>query len=164
MNKIINGWETCKPNAQGLYAFHGLSYLDQEFNLVPLILLSNITHNFKFKEDFNLDLNKEPTVLVTHPYNSDLGNNELTDDDSIAEKIEIFTPTVSGSPSNIYIDKFNTSFVQSANKLLQNCVDKFPLPHANFAVMLNGVPVDLNATLADAGLTDGCQVDLVSLE
>ena len=31
MNKIINGWETCKPNAQGLYAFHGLSYLDQEF-------------------------------------------------------------------------------------------------------------------------------------
>ena len=50
------------------------------------------------------------------------------------------------------------------NKLLQNCVDKFPLPHANFAVMLNGVPVDLNATLADAGLTDGCQVDLVSLE
>ena len=50
------------------------------------------------------------------------------------------------------------------NKLLQNCVDKFPLPHANFAVMLNGVPVDLNATLADAGLTDGCQVDIVSLE
>ena len=27
----------------------------------------------KFKEEFYLDLNKEPTVLVTHPYNSDLG-------------------------------------------------------------------------------------------
>jgi len=50
------------------------------------------------------------------------------------------------------------------NKLLQNCVDKFPLPHTNFAVMLNGVAVDINATLADAGLTDGCQVDLVPLE
>ena len=50
------------------------------------------------------------------------------------------------------------------NKLLQNCVEKFPLPHSNFAVMLNGVAVDINATLADAGLADGSQVDLVSLE
>jgi len=50
------------------------------------------------------------------------------------------------------------------NKLLQNCVGKFPLPHANFAVMLNGVAVDINATLEGAGLTDGCQVDLVPLE
>ena len=50
------------------------------------------------------------------------------------------------------------------NKLLQNCVGKFPLPHANFAVMLNGVAVDNNLTLADAGLTDKCQVDLVPLE
>ena len=50
------------------------------------------------------------------------------------------------------------------NKLLQNCVSKFPLPHPNFAVMLNGVPVDLNLTLQDAGLIDGCQVDLVPLE
>ena len=70
----------------------------------------------------------------------------------------VVTPTVApvaakAVPSNMPV-----------NKLLQNCVDKFPLPHANFAVMLNGVPVDLNATLADAGLTDGCQVDLVSLE
>ena len=50
------------------------------------------------------------------------------------------------------------------NKLLQNCVGKFPLPHANFAVMLNGVAVDINISLEDAGLTDGCQVDLVPLE
>ncbi|MEC8875175.1 MAG: CARDB domain-containing protein, partial [Candidatus Thermoplasmatota archaeon] len=50
------------------------------------------------------------------------------------------------------------------NKLLQNCVGKFPLPHANFAVMLNGVAVDINLSLEDAGLTDGCQVDLVPLE
>ena len=50
------------------------------------------------------------------------------------------------------------------NKLLQNCVGKFPLPHANFAVMLNGVAVDINLSLEDAGLIDGCQVDLVPLE
>ena len=30
-NKIIDGWEICKPNAKGLYAFHALSYLDNEF-------------------------------------------------------------------------------------------------------------------------------------
>ena len=50
------------------------------------------------------------------------------------------------------------------NKLLQNCIEKFQLPHANFAVMLNGVAVDVNLSLADAGLTDSCQIDLVPLE
>jgi hypothetical protein len=50
------------------------------------------------------------------------------------------------------------------NKLLQNCIEKFQLPHANFAVMLNGASVDVNLSLADAGLTDSCQIDLVPLE
>ena len=50
------------------------------------------------------------------------------------------------------------------NKLLQNCIEKFQLPHSNFAVMLNGAPVDVNLSLADAGLSDSCQIDLVPLE
>ena len=49
-------------------------------------------------------------------------------------------------------------------KLVQNCVQKFPLPHANFAVHLDGQPVDSNLSLADAGITDGAAVELVPLE
>ena len=49
-------------------------------------------------------------------------------------------------------------------KLVQNCVQKFPLPHANFVVHLDGQPVDSNLSLADAGFTDGAAVELVSLE
>ena len=45
-----------------------------------------------------------------------------------------------------------------------NCIEKFQLPHSNFAVMLNGAPVDVNLSLADAGLSDSCQIDLVPLE
>ena len=40
----------------------------------------------KFKEDFYLDLNKEPTVLVTHPYYPDLGNKGPDDDSLLVEK------------------------------------------------------------------------------
>ena len=50
------------------------------------------------------------------------------------------------------------------NKLLQNCIQNFQLAHANFSVNLNGVPVDTNSTLAESGMTDGCQIDLVPLE
>ena len=32
------------------------------------------------------------------------------------------------------------------------------------AIMLNGAAVDVNLSLADAGLTDSCQIDLVPLE
>ena len=67
--------------------------------------------------------------------------------------------TVDGKTANVKVPSN-----MPVNKLLQNCVGKFPLPHANFAVMLNGVAVDNNLTLADAGLTDKCQVDLVPLE
>ena len=67
--------------------------------------------------------------------------------------------TIDGKTANVKVPSN-----MPVNKLLQNCVGKFPLPHANFAVMLNGVAVDNNLTLADAGLTDKCQVDLVPLE
>jgi len=67
--------------------------------------------------------------------------------------------TVDGKTANVKVPSN-----MPVNKLLQNCVGKFPLPHANFAVTLNGVAVDLNLSLEDAGLTDGCQVDLVPLE
>ena len=67
--------------------------------------------------------------------------------------------TIDGKTANVKVPSN-----MPVNKLLQNCVGKFPLPHANFAVMLNGVAVDINATLEGAGLTDGCQVDLVPLE
>jgi uncharacterized membrane protein len=67
--------------------------------------------------------------------------------------------TIDGKTANVKVPSN-----MPVNKLLQNCVGKFPLPHANFAVMLNGVAVDINLSLIDAGLTDGCQVDLVPLE
>jgi hypothetical protein len=67
--------------------------------------------------------------------------------------------TIDGKTANVKVPSN-----MPVDKLLQNCVGKFPLPHANFAVMLNGVAVDINLSLEDAGLTDGCQVDLVPLE
>ena len=93
---------------------------------------------------------------------------EVDDEESTGEE------TVAAPPSKISVAIVSTIDGKTANvkvpsnmpvnKLLQNCVGKFPLPHANFAVMLNGVAVDNNLTLADAGLTDKCQVDLVPLE
>ena len=43
----------------------------------------------KFKEDFYLNINKEPTVLVTHPYYPDLGE-EGTEDDSLKVEKQSF--------------------------------------------------------------------------
>jgi hypothetical protein len=93
------------------------------------------------------------------------------DDDESEEGDEDQAPA---PPSKIAVAIVSTMDGKTANvkvptnmpvdKLLQNCVGKFPLPHANFAVMLNGVAVDLNLSLEDAGLIDGCQVDLVPLE
>ena len=44
----------------------------------------------KFKEDFYLDINKEPTVLVTHPYYPDLGE-EGTEEDYSKLKNKVST-------------------------------------------------------------------------
>jgi hypothetical protein len=71
----------------------------------------------------------------------------------------VIVSTVDGKTANVKVPSN-----MPVNKLLQNCVDKFQLPHSNFAVMLNGAPVDVNLSLADAGLIDGCQIDLVPLE
>ena len=71
----------------------------------------------------------------------------------------VIVSTVDGKTANVKVPSN-----MPVNKLLQNCIDKFQLPHANFAVMLNGASVDVNLSLADAGLTDSCQIDLVPLE
>ena len=93
----------------------------------------------------------------------DSGEEESTGDEPVAappSKISVaIVSTIDGKTANVKVPSN-----MPVNKLLQNCVGKFPLPHANFAVMLNGVAVDNNLTLADAGLTDKCQVDLVPLE
>ena len=71
----------------------------------------------------------------------------------------LIVSTVDGKKANVKVPSN-----MPVSKLLQNCIEKFQLPHANFAVMLNGAPVDVNLSLADAGLTDACQIDLVPLE
>ena len=91
------------------------------------------------------------------------GDEESASEEPVAappSKISVaIVSTIDGKTANVKVPSN-----MPVNKLLQNCVGKFPLPHANFAVMLNGVAVDNNLTLADAGLTDKCQVDLVPLE
>ena len=71
----------------------------------------------------------------------------------------VIVSTVDGKTANVKVPS-----IMPVNKLLQNCIEKFQLPHANFSVMLNGAPVDTNLSLTDAGLTDSCQIDLVPLE
>ena len=77
---------------------------------------------------------------------------------------------VSGSINESHWNSLNVLFFTSGSPTLTNIInppsgsDQFDLPHSNFAVMLNGAPVDVNLSLADAGLTDGCQIDLVPLE
>jgi len=81
-------------------------------------------------------------------------------DEGVPSKIGVvIVSTVDGKTANVKVPSN-----MPVNKLLQNCIDKFQLPHSNFAVMLNGAPVDVNLSLADAGLTDSCQIDLVPLE
>ena len=102
------------------------------------------------------------------PVSSSDSEDESDDEEGPAEETAVAPPskisvaivsTIDGKTANVKVPSN-----MPVNKLLQNCVGKFPLPHANFAVMLNGVAVDNNLTLADAGLTDKCQVDLVPLE
>ncbi|MEC8877603.1 MAG: hypothetical protein VX554_00315, partial [Candidatus Thermoplasmatota archaeon] len=56
-------------------------------------------------------------------------------------------------PSNMQVER-----------LVQNCVQKFPLPHANFAAHVNGAAVDSGLSLAEAGLVDGAEIQLVAIE
>ena len=85
---------------------------------------------------------------------------EVGEEAAVPSKIGVvIVSTVDGKTANVKVPSN-----MPVNKLLQNCIDKFQLPHSNFAVMLNGAPVDVNLSLADAGLTDSCQIDLVPLE
>ena len=89
-------------------------------------------------------------------------DDEEADEEAAAAPAKIgvvIVSTVDGKTANVKVPSN-----MPVNKLLQNCIDKFQLPHSNFAVMLNGASVDVNLSLADAGLTDGCQIDLVPLE
>ena len=66
-------------------------YIDVTPPTIDTIRANYVTNNqiilvVKFKEDFYLDLNKEPTVLVTHPYNSDLGEIGSEDDSLLVTK------------------------------------------------------------------------------
>ena len=85
---------------------------------------------------------------------------EVGEEAAVPSKIGVvIVSTVDGKTANVKVPSN-----MPVNKLLQNCIDKFQLPHSNFAVMLNGASVDVNLSLADAGLTDSCQIDLVPLE
>ncbi|MFL3007180.1 MAG: FG-GAP-like repeat-containing protein [Candidatus Neomarinimicrobiota bacterium] len=66
-------------------------YIDVTPPTIDTIRANYVTNNqiilvIKFKEDFYLNLNKEPTVLVTHPYNSDLGEIGSEDDSLLVTK------------------------------------------------------------------------------
>ena len=69
-------------------------YIDVTAPTVDTIRANYVSNNqiiliVKFKEDFYLDLNKEPTVLVTHPRHQDLGLSG-TEDDSLAVEKQSF--------------------------------------------------------------------------
>ena len=63
-------------------------YIDVTAPTIDTIRANYVTNNqiilvIKFKEDFYLDINKEPTVMVTHPYEPDLGLVGSSEDDSL---------------------------------------------------------------------------------
>ena len=92
----------------------------------------------------------------------------VEEDDAAPEAVEAPPPVkialaiqsaVDGKTANVKVPSN-----MPVERLVQNCVGKFPLPHANFAVHVNGEAVDSGLSLADAGLVDGSEIQLVSLE
>ena len=66
-------------------------YVDVTAPVIDTIRSNYVTNDqiilvVKFKEDFYLDLNKEPTVIVTHPFDTDLGNPGTEDDSLLVTK------------------------------------------------------------------------------
>ena len=66
-------------------------YIDVTAPTIDTIRANYVTDNqiilvVKFKEDFYLDLNIDPTVLATHPYYPDLGESGSDDDSLVVEK------------------------------------------------------------------------------
>ena len=99
--------KTLKNLEEGNYSWrvraidHGLSnsnwsnseyfYIDVTAPVVDTIRANYVSDDqiilvVKFKEDFYLDLNTEPTVLATHPYYPDLGESGPEDDSLVVEK------------------------------------------------------------------------------
>ena len=99
--------KTLKNLGEGNYSWrvraidHGLTssnwssteyfYIDVTAPVVDTIRANYVSNDqiilvIKFKEDFYLDLNSEPTVLATHPYYPDLGEIGTDDDSLIVEK------------------------------------------------------------------------------
>ena len=99
--------KTLKNLGEGNYSWrvraidHGLTssnwssteyfYIDVTAPAVDTIRANYVSNDqiilvIKFKEDFYLDLNSEPTVLATHPYYPDLGEIGTDDDSLIVEK------------------------------------------------------------------------------
>ena len=100
----------------------------------------------------------------TRPSDDESSDDEPSEEEAapaaVPSKIGVvIVSSVDGKTANVKVPSN-----MPVNKLLQNCIEKFQLPHSNFAVMLNGAPVDVNLSLADAGLSDSCQIDLVPLE
>ena len=99
--KILNNLPEGNYNWRVRAVDHGLAksnwsnteyfYIDVTAPTIDTIRANYVTSNqiilvVKFKEDFYLDLNSEPTVLVTHPYYPDLGNSGSEDDSLIVDK------------------------------------------------------------------------------
>ena len=66
-------------------------YIDVTAPSIDTIRANYVTNDqiiliIKFKEDFYLDLSMDPTILVTHPYNSDLGEIGTEDDSLLVTK------------------------------------------------------------------------------
>jgi hypothetical protein len=102
---------------------------------------------------------KRPTSSDDKESSDDAGEEDVAPVAAPSKIGVVIVSSVDGKTANVKVPSN-----MPVNKLLQNCIDKFGLPHANFAVMLNGAPVDVNLSLSDAGLTDSCQIDLVPLE
>ena len=104
---IGNTQKTIKGLAEGNYNWrvravdygHALSdwsnrdyfYIDVTAPTIDTIRANYVSDNqviliVKFKEDFYLDLSKDPTVIVTHPFYPDLGNPGPDDDSLRVEK------------------------------------------------------------------------------
>ena len=114
------------------------------------------------RDTTQLDYNLSMCSWALNKHSDDEESDEVGEEAAEAAPSKIgvvIVSTVDGKTANVKVPSN-----MPVNKLLQNCIDKFQLPHANFAVMLNGAAVDVNLSLADAGLTDSCQIDLVPLE
>ena len=74
-------------------------------------------------------------------------------------KIGLSIKSPDGKTANVKVPS-----IMPVQRLLQNCVNNKFIPDANFNVMLDGKPVDLNTTLEDAGFKDGSEVQLAPKE